>query len=195
MKKAILALAVMAVSGTAAAGPSWTYVDAGYLRASSGDEDTDGYQVRGSFGFADMWHVQAEYLDGESEGGKSSGGADVDGYNFVVGAHPAVNDTTDLVFDLSYFDYDADMGMGESSIDGYGLGTGLRTMWTDALELNAGIEVLSGDVEGAGDVTEVVVSVGGNYAFTDNVVVGVELSNGGLVQEGNLANFFARWQF
>jgi len=195
MKKAILALAVMAVSGTAVAGPSWTYLDFGYLRASSGDEDTDGYQLRGSIGFADMWHAQLEYLDGEADGGKGSGGDDVDGYNIIVGANPAVNDTTDLVFDLSYFDYDAEDTSGEAGIDGYGLGTGVRTMWTDALELNAGVWVLSGDVEGSGDVTEVVVRVGGNYAFTDNIVVGAEISNGGLLQQGNLANFFARYQF
>ena len=192
MRKAILALAAMAVSGTAVAGPAWTYIDFGYLRAASGDEDTDGYIVRGSIGFADMWHAQLDYTDAEIAGGKgSSGGADTDGYVLTVGANPAVNDTTDLVFDLSYFDSDLDTSSGENSADGYGLGVGLRSMWTDALEVNAGVEVVSGDWDIGGDFTDIIVTVGGNYAFTDNIVVGAEVANG----DGNTANFFARYQF
>jgi len=195
MKKSILALAAMAITGTAVAGPNWTYVDAGYVRGSSGNEDTDGFSLQGSVGFAEIWHAQLDYSDGEANGGKSSGGTDNDGYTFTVGVNPAVSDTTDLVFDLSYFDIDNDTASSSSSVDGYGLGVGLRTMWTDQLEVNGGAEVVSGDAGGSNsDFTNVIVSVGGVYSFTDNVAVSMDVANGGIVG-GNAARFGVRWNF
>jgi len=197
MNKAMIALAAMAMSGAAVAGPSWTYADVGYTRASSGAQDSEGYNLRGSFGM-DIWHASASYADGEIAGGKGSGGADVDGYQLRVGAHPAVNDTTDLVLELGYYDGAANFGFGPNTkADGYILGAGLRNMWTDALELNAGVDILSGDVGSAGfsksDNTTVLVRAGGQYLFTDGVGVGVDVSNSNAT--GNLANFYLRWSF
>ena len=73
MKKLMIALAALAMSGTAVAGPSWTYVDLGYLVGDSAQKDaeTEGLGLRGSFGFANMWHVQLDLAAGETAGGKS----------------------------------------------------------------------------------------------------------------------------
>lgn len=195
MKKAMIALAAMAVTGTAVAGPSWTYADFGYNRSTSGSEDTDGYSIRGSLGFADIWHVGASWIDGEVAGGKGSGGADTDGYELTVGVHPAVSDTTDLVFEISYADADVDTASVSGSGDGYALTSGLRSMWTENLEINAAVSVVDASVDGCSscDSTSIVVGAGGQYLFTDNVGVGVDVANGGT--GGNTANFYVRWNF
>lgn len=197
MKKAMIAIAAMAASGAAMAGPSWTYIDAGYTRASSGPDDTEGFQLRGSVGFADLWHARAAYIDGEISGGKGSatGGADTDGYEIVLGVHPAVSDTTDLVFEIGYADADVENTLGTASGDGYSLSTGLRTMWTENLEINAAISAVDADVSNCSscDSTTILVGAGGQYLFNDNVGVGVDVSNGSGV--GNAANFYVRWSF
>ena len=85
--KLIVAAAALTISGAAVAGPSYTFVDLGYLTGDSGDERTDGFGLRGSFGFANLWHVAAEVSAAEAGGGKSKvGGADISGGNLYVGA-------------------------------------------------------------------------------------------------------------
>jgi hypothetical protein len=194
MKKAIIALAALAITGTAVAGPSWTYVDAGYARASSGNEDTDGYSLTGSFGLNRL-HARLSILDAEIAGGKSSGGQDTDGYALAIGFHPALSDTTDLVLEVIYSDFDVDTASSSASGDSYALKTGVRTMWTDALELSAGVSAVNGSVSGcnACDSTDIEVNAGGQYLFTDNIGVGVDVINGG--NNGNVANFYARFSF
>ena len=193
MKKSIIAAAALAaggVSGVAMAGPSWTYLDLGYTQGSSfGDDDSDAFQLRGSFGI-DMWHARLEYIDGETFG------EDYDGYRLFVGAHPALTENTDLVFELGYFDLDLDDGSFTDSYDGFTLGAGLRSMLTDNLELNGGFRASNGDVDGF-DIDLVQVYAGGQYLFTDNVGVGVDLEIGSsdFGFGGNTANMYVRWSF
>ena len=183
MKKSIIAAAALAaggVSGVAMAGPSWTYLDLGFVQGEEIGEDSDAFQLRGSFGI-DMWHARLEYIDGESFD------VDFDGYRLAIGAHPAITENTDLVFELSYFDLESDLG----DADGYGLAVGVRSMFTDNVELNALLQSDFGDIDGGGDITSINASLGGQYLFTDNVGVGVDVSIG----DGNAANFYVRWSF
>ena len=194
MKKAMIALAALAFMGTAIAGPNWTYVDAGYTRASSGEGVTDGFLLRGSIGFMEMWQARVEYVDGQIDGG-SPPGEDYDGYLLAIGAHPAVSDSTDLVLEIGLFDGDVKDGGGTTGTDGYSLTAGLRSMWTDNLELNAFVSTVDASVDGCGscDSTSVVVQAGGQYLFTDNLGVGVDVANGG--GSGSVANFYVRYGF
>jgi hypothetical protein len=192
MHKSIIAVAAVAVTAVANAGPNWTYADIGYLRGSSGSEDTEAYQLRGSIGFANIWHARLEYADGEIAGGAPSG-LDVDGYRISVGAHPAINDTTDFVFEIGYVDGDVSAGGPDLGSDGYSVSTGIRTMWTENFELNAGVSAIDLDTDNLGDSTTILVQAGGQYLFTDNVGVGVDVYNGS--GTGNLANFYVRWNF
>ena len=100
--KILIATAALAFAGTAFAGAPWTYVDLGYLTADSGDERTDGLGLRGSFGFAEVWHVGLDLESVEWFGGKSKGGVDETGYSIFIGAHPALSENVDLVIDLGY---------------------------------------------------------------------------------------------
>jgi hypothetical protein len=204
MKKVIIALAALAVTGAAVAGPEWTNADIGYMRASSdgNSNDTEAFRLRGSLEFADKWHVRAAFDDGEINGGKgSSGGEDFDSWEIFFGVHPALTDSTDLVVELSLFDGENDSGpSNQDEFDGYGLFTGVRTMWSERLELNAGVKVDSGNFGQKGssspdqDFTEVSVHAGGIYGWTDNIGVGLDLANGGSI-DGNTATFFLRWNF
>jgi len=97
----VLATGAMIWAGTAVAvdRPDWTYVQGSYGIGDSGatsSDDTNQWGVGGSLGFADMWHVQAGYLDGENNG------FDFDSWNVLVGVHPNVGDGTDLFFDVFY---------------------------------------------------------------------------------------------
>jgi hypothetical protein len=245
MKKFILVLAGLALSGIAMAGPSWTYADLGYRQGSTSalsDGDQDAIVLSGSFGFADKYHVGFTYFDGSTStnegligdvnsvisnnnalGAQISDGdddVDIDGFEIVVGVNPAVTDNTDFVFDVFYFDIDTDslkftadigFGPGESvqlrstNSDGYGTRVGLRSMYTDKVELSANIEwrdisnddlrftsqsgSLTANVE---DSTQVSVNVGGQYFFTDAISLNV---NANLNDDNTTAQFGGRWSF
>ena len=199
MKKFILVLAAMAVSGVAVAGPSWTYGQVDYGRADSGDEDSENYRLMGSFGFADKYHVQASYFDGEVEGGDPTG-YDFDGFSFILGVNPAVTDTTDFVFQILYFDYDIDFGSSsDDSVDGYGLGTGLRSQVTENVELHSTVWAISGDEDSgssSSDFTDIQVVAGGQYMFTENIGLTIDyIINNSLFDDADSASFGVRWTF
>jgi hypothetical protein len=153
MKKLILGLAAFAVSGLAMAGPSWTYGEVGYVRADSGDDNTDAFQLKGSFGFADKFHVQAKYYDGEN-GDIGNNGEDFDGYEIRLGINPAVTDNTDFVFQVGYMDMSQERGsnaiagsLKDVDSDGYILTVGLRSMLTDQLEISGYVDSIAGEAD------------------------------------------------
>jgi len=204
MKKVLITLAALALSGTAMAGPSWTYVDLGYVTGDSGDETTDGLALRGSFGFGSLWHIQADVVTSEANGGKgTTGGSDNTGYVLRGGIHPAVTDNTDFVLDVAYSATEVDDGSGGStpepnSID---LRTGVRSN-IGQLELRSFVTLAFGDTDlggGATDFRSVNYTVGGQYNFNDAWSVGTDAtvgnssaSNGGT---GDLLNLYVRWSF
>ena len=82
----LAATAALTVSSVAVAGPNYTYAQLGYLAIDSvGNEDSGGFELKGSFGFADVLHVGASIAAVELEGGKSKDGADVDAYDIYFG--------------------------------------------------------------------------------------------------------------
>ena len=186
MKKSMIAIAAMVASSVAMAeGPSWTYVEAGYLRQDSfGSDDSEGYIVTGSFEFATKWHIRGSYEDFESFG------EDGDGYNIVLGGHPALTDRTDLVFEVGYFDFEEDGGFEE---DGITVSAGLRTMLADNVDVWGLISSTTGDASFSGsdeDFTDLGLSIGGQYLFTDTLGVGVDYN-----ESQQKANFFIRGSF
>jgi hypothetical protein len=68
-------------------------------------------------------------------------------------------------------------------------------MLTDNTELHAGVAALSGSSDfGPGsddDFTDIEVTAGGQYLFTENLGVGADLTISG----GNVANFYVRYSF
>ncbi len=179
---ALLSASALLVAGTAAAElPEWTYGQVGYFQGDSfGTEQTDGFTVDGSIGFLDVWHFQAGYIDGSL--GQGSVTNDFDGWNVTIGAHPAINEKSQLVLNGYYFDtsYDVDGGEGFGSSvdrDGFGLGVGVRTNVTDKVEASAianwtdasfDEDSLSDD----NDATSISLVLGGRYNWTKNFSTG-----------------------
>ena len=127
----MVATAAIAVSGTAIAGPSYTYADFGYTVSDSfgNNNETEGLALRGSFGFAEVFHVGGGYIDGEVNGGKGSEfnedacdanslseairnclPGDTSGYNLYFGFNPAMTENIDLVARIGYSDLENDIG-------------------------------------------------------------------------------------
>lgn len=181
MKKLTMALwatAALAGAGTAVAeNPAWTYGQLGYLRADSGDDANWAGQIKGSLAFAETFHFQAEYLDGEV--GAPGGDLDFDGYQLTLGAHPSVGENTDAVVAIRYFDATLEAPGGDLDEDGFGIGAGLRHMLTSNVEVmgmawwDEGEEDLLGG--GSDDFTDISFEIGGRYLFNDNISAGVTI--------------------
>ena len=193
MRKFILAMAGVAVSGAAVAqDPAWTYLDFGYQQGSViGDADRDAYIASGSIGFADKYHIGAAYVDGTVPTSFNDD-ADFDGYEIWVGINPAITDTTDFVAQAIYSDLSADDDGPES--DFYGARIGVRSMFTDVVELFGNVQWVDGDIDDIGDsddLTQISVNVGGQYFFTDNLSLNIAAN----VSDDVVGQFGIRWSF
>jgi hypothetical protein len=196
MKKALVALAAMAISTGAIAGPSWTYVDLGVAIGNSDDdgEDTQAYALRGSFGFANIWHIQADIASGEEDGGKSNsiaGGFDVTRYVIRGGLHPAVSDNADFVLDIAYASTEAENDAGKIKGKSYNLRTGVRAD-VGKLELRSFVTWDFVDPDDGEKGRELGYKVGGQYNFSDAWSVGLDTD---ILGEENLSNLYVRWSF
>jgi hypothetical protein len=99
MRKYILALLAATLAFAPllarAEGPSYSFVEAGYIFTDIDDfdEEFDGFGIRGSFEFVENWFLYAGYLDQSAE----IFGVDVDATGFDVGigyAFPTLSTTT-----------------------------------------------------------------------------------------------------
>lgn len=206
---ALLSASALLVAGTAAAElPEWTYGQLGYYQADSiGDEQTDAFTLDASLGFLDIWHIQAGYIDGSL--GDFNVQNDFDGWNVTIGAHPAINEKSQLVVNFNYFDtsYDGSEGGGSIDRDGYGVGVGVRTNVTDKVEASVIANWTDASVDdGPSDFDQTAVSVafGGRYNWTKDFSTGatVVINDPTLVSESyflggnsNSMNLDVRWTF
>ena len=208
----IVAAGALLASSAAFAGPKWTFVEGTYTQGNeinpgggdSGDSSNDYFTFAGSYGFADMYHVQARYLDGSIGGAGSSRAVDFDGYEINFGVNPAITDDTDFVTNIYYLDLDAETIDGCGSCfdtDGYGAKVGLRSMITDKLEMSA--YGLYGDFDVGGfsnDSTALSgnstwAEIGGQYFWTDAFSVSLDAIFDGPIVGGTALRFGARWSF
>lgn len=126
MKRSIFALALAAALPLSAQASelSYTYIEGDYVNA---DSDADGLAVRGSFNFGAS--------DFYGFGGYGKLNVDNASYDFKplelgFGYHYALTDTTHLIAELAYNNYD----FGSDSLDGYRTSVGVRTAFTDKVE-------------------------------------------------------------
>jgi hypothetical protein len=216
MKKVIITLAALGLSSVAMAeGPSYTYVDLGYLGADSGDDQTTGVVLSGSLEVFSNFHTNFSYsaIDDAAQwdgvvgfGDTDSGSDDFDVWRLAVGMHPAITDSTDLVLEIgvSQGEYDrtrnnADTGSVEP--DAVDLTFGVRSMIADNFELNAAAILAQGstDFGGSDDYQEVGLRIGGQYFFTDAISVNVAATSGYSPNNGNIdgdsIQIGGRWSF
>jgi hypothetical protein len=142
MKKQILAAAVLAVASfgayaaegtTDSIAPSYTYVDAGFARtslefdANSDSVDFDGWNVRGSYGFAEQFHVFGGYNQVDNNDFID---LKLTEYQVGLGWHPKVSDNADALVEVSYINQEAKaslFGISDSAdVDLYRVSAGFR---------------------------------------------------------------------
>jgi hypothetical protein len=206
MKHLLIFMTILAVMPANAAAPRWTYVDIVYLTADSGEETTDGLGIAVSANFVSIWHAGARYSQTKVAGGKNKGvppdaGSDDESFSFYIGLHPAANDSTDAVLELGYFDETIERRnlaneVVEDRADGFYARAGVRSMLSDAFELNGYIIGEDRDTRFANGVTsslrEFGLQVGGQYYFTPDFSVG---TNTKMNIDATKLDIYIRWNF
>lgn len=157
-------------SATALAeGPSYSYIQAAYkeidLDIGDLDADGDGYEVTGTVAINESWFVFAGY---SSYGLDSPYRGDVDRLKIGGGWHQPINSTTDWFVTASYLNDE----YRSSSEDGFGVGGGVRSMFSPSLEL-----YVQANYE---DVVDDDFSLGGGawYTLTGNLALGAAVDFG-----------------
>lgn len=205
LSTAVCAAAILAAGPALAAdNPAWTWGQVQYTSMTSGDDNADQWGIDLSMGFADMFHVQASYFDGDmGEDWSGLGTDEYDGWKLTAGVHPHLSDRTDAVFNLNYTSYDIDHTREDVSM--WGFGAGLRHMLTDRFEINGMVNWNRGDVDHVpsdeDDFTFISWQVGGRYLFNDNISAGLTYSDSdigsaaGLLLGGGSLKLDLRYQF
>jgi hypothetical protein len=154
MKKQLLAVAILAAAsfGAYAAEPNYTYVDANIARTTietgnnSPDVDFDGWAVRGSFGFADDFHVFGGYQQTNND---EFVDIDVQEAQVGFGWHPSIADNADALFEVSYINQRIDTQVFgfdiDEDFDSYRASIGLRAAFNDVLLANVKANYTDGD--------------------------------------------------
>ena len=195
----LAATAALTVSSVAVAGPNYTYAQLGFFTADSqGKEDTGGFELNGSFGFAELFHVGAGIAAGEWNGGRSKQSdcqprdatcnpyaADIDSYELYVGVNPAITDNVDAIVRVGYAASDFKgraTGVNQKGEDeALFLAFGTRAMITEKFELNAfatyaaGSTKVKNEANSKTDFVDWSYTVGGIYNFTDMFAAGIKL--------------------
>ena len=194
MRKYTLATlaAVVALSPALARaeGPSYSFLDAGYVTTDvdNFNGDIDGFLLRGSFEFMDNWFGYARYLDQSAD----VGGTNVDVSQWSIGAGYAwpLNDATDLYGKLGYVEADADVDAfnAHANDNGYELSVGLRGFAMEQFEYEGAVNYT--DLSDSGDTTSV--GIAARWHFMPQFAVGLE---GEFGEDANSYGVGARWSF
>jgi long-subunit fatty acid transport protein len=209
MQKVLILAAALVIAPLAvqAAAPDYNYLDLGFSKASiSTFSGGKGYQLDGSYSFANYWFVAASYGRNNFSGGALTGGFFTTDEVLTVGGHLALTDSLDLVGRVAYASDRWKQGPStnlfpgfsvstEDLQDGYAFGFGIRAMLLDQLELNAFIDrnnagLMSHDHTRA----ETTASVGAMYKMTDDFGLGLSYARG---TESDASNWMltGRWYF
>jgi Ax21 family sulfation-dependent quorum factor len=173
MKRKALFLAaalagLTAVASAQAGDLSYSYFEAGYLRADpDGFDSESGFGLRGSGALTDHWHVFGAY---ES--------IDVNSFDLTrsrigLGYNTAISDNIDFYGRVSYVNYDFD-SFGDEN--GWGAEVGIRGAVSPHFEASAGLRYENLDND---DDTSLV--LGGQYKFNETwgIAADFEVADGG----------------
>jgi len=181
---AMLAAFALAPLASQAEGPSYSYVEGGYVRTDIDGlgKDADGFLVRGSIELPHDFFLFASYVD------QGVYGADIKQYGVGAGYAWSMTDTTDLYGKVGYAKAEADAYDFGLDDDGYSLGIGIRSMVTKNVELEASVSYA--DYSDLGDDTTF--GVGARWHFTANFAVGIEAQ---VADDATTYGIGLRWSF
>ena len=146
---------------------SYSFIDLNYTDANLDNGPSgDGFNLRGSVGFAENFFAFADYSSLDFPAG-----IDIDLYNIGLGGHLGIADNVDLVGKAGYAHAKADAsGVPSVTDSGYMVSAGIRGRVAEGFELE-GNAIYSDFGNGANDTA---LAVGGRYFFTPNLAVGAE---------------------
>ena len=199
MKKFILILAGLAMSGVALATPStyleFAYITGGENNERGGNEDKDGVEFAGSWGFNENWYA------GGIIGRYDSGNADYDYFNANGGYVHSLNGKTSLALEGGLWagERDPDNGTDKSDPTALEVKAGLDTMISDKFSIFGTLSLVWGDLDEGGndDLSNFIWSLGGSYSFTDTISMNVKLVDGfnGVNGQNEVLRIGGRWTF
>ncbi len=138
MKRTLFALALAAALPMSAQATelNYSFVELDYLSSSDGvtdgfsgqTYDTNGYGVRGSFGFAENFYVTGSYSEGEFD----NFDVDLDKWNVGFGYHREMYDQADWFVEASYTKVSSDESVLDDSF--YDVSAGIRGSISDRFE-------------------------------------------------------------
>ena len=128
---------------------SWTYVSAGYAKATlddiaGNDVDMNGYQLKASYLLSDNWYLHASYYDVSGDLPLLD---DIMGREFEasewqagLGLRQSVSDNIDSFFEAAYVRSEVGVvGFENDAINGFVAGAGFRYLIIPELELGAAL--------------------------------------------------------
>jgi hypothetical protein len=192
MRRYILALlaATLALAPllARAEGPSYSFVEAGYIVTDIDDfdEEFDGFGIAGSFEFIENWFAYGSYLDQSAE----FFDVDVDATAYELGfgyAFP-LTDAMDLYGKIGYTEVEFEAYDESIDDDGYALSLGLRAIVLEQLELQGAVNYV--DLSDSGDDTSL--GLAARWYFMQQLAIGIE---GGFGDDANSYGVSARWDF
>lgn len=128
MRRTLVVAALALASAPALAGPSYDYVDLGYLNI---DGDADGLGVEGSFAIDDRFHVLGGFSRVED------GPVSVNSFSIAGGYRMGLSEETDFVARAGLIRARVGVsGLGSASDNGWMIQGGVRHMLDSTLEVN-----------------------------------------------------------
>jgi opacity protein-like surface antigen len=192
MRKYILALLAATLAFAPmllrAEGPSYSFVQAGYIVTDIDDfdEEFDGFVIGGSFEFVENWFVYADYLDQSAE----IFDVDVDATGFDVGfgyAFP-LTDSMDLYGEVGYTQVEIEAFDESVDDDGFALSLGLRANVMEQLELEGAVNYA--DLSDSGNDTSL--GLAARWYFLPQFALGI---GGAFGDDANSYGASVRWDF
>jgi len=128
--------------------------------------DGDLFGIAGSLPVNDTVFLQGLYAEGDVENV-----IDIEGWEISIGAHFPLNETTDIVIDLTHSETELSFGGFSETADGESLQLGFRTKLDQKLEVFANYWADLADSSTA-------ISIGGLVKLTPTVALGLGYDNG-----------------
>lgn len=153
-----------------------------YIEASVSKIDDDGvdnsYGISGSYDIAPNVNVLGSF-DTARVDDIFNMKTDVNQTSLGIGYHTSVGENTDVTTNIRYVNYEGVVNSGNTSLvvdaNGYGLGAGVRHMFSEQLEGNAAIDHTKIDDSNISDTS---VSLGGRFHFNANTSAGMSYKSG-----------------
>ena len=112
---------------------SYTSLDITYKQSNSGAGGS-ALQHGLSFGVSDTVFVAGSFTDGDYDFG-----GQISAFDFILGAHTAIDENTDLVTAVSYAKSESELIAISGEFEIFSLTVGVRSVINDVFEFNAGV--------------------------------------------------------